>query len=177
MTLLDRFSSVMNQDVFPDWCCRVVIESCLVLQKGKSLNIKCMYHNFISLVVFGFPSNIDTRLRVESLWIICFDLIDWNANKLSWLILQIRIKSRPWELRKCVNCNLSTRIRTLYLDIDLWWSPRILYHACDSNMPKFCSCGSRLRRERRRRSRRCMHFELLVKENLEKQATNSSEFI
>ncbi len=80
MTLLGRLPSAMDQDVFPDWRCRVVVEAHLVPQKKEPLDMGCMYHNFISLAVFGLPSNIDTRLRVEPLWIARFNLIGWDTN-------------------------------------------------------------------------------------------------
>lgn len=79
MTPLSRLQSVIDQDVFPDWCRRVVVNAFLVPQKEEQLNIGCMYHNFISLAVFGLPSNIDFRLRVEPAR---FDLIGWDANEL-----------------------------------------------------------------------------------------------
>lgn len=57
------------------------------ISKKKLLNIKCMYHNFINLVVFNFFNNIDFWFRVKSLETTRFDLINWDASKLSWLIV------------------------------------------------------------------------------------------
>lgn len=72
----------MDQDVFPDWCRRVVVQVHLVLEKEEPLDIGCIYHNFISLSVFGLPSNIDSRLRVEPLGTARFNLVGWDANEL-----------------------------------------------------------------------------------------------
>ena len=72
----------MDQDVFPGWCCRIVVKAYLVPQKEEPLDIGCTYHNFISLTVFGLSSNIDFRLRVKPIGTARFDLIGWDANEL-----------------------------------------------------------------------------------------------
>ena len=71
----------MDQDVFPNWCRRVVVKACPISQKEEPIDIGYMYHNFISVAVFRLPNNIDIRLRVEPLRTARFDLIGWDANE------------------------------------------------------------------------------------------------
>ena len=151
-TSFNHLLNVMNQDVFSDWCRQIIIKVYLVFQKEKSLNIECTYYNFINLVIFDLFSNIDFRFWFESIETARFDLIDWNANEFLWLIIQIQIRNRLWKLRKCKSCDLLTKIKTFYIDINWWWNFRIFYNACDLNMSEFWSCDFRFRREKKRRS-------------------------
>ena len=81
MTPLSRLPSAIDQDIFPNWCRRVVVKVYLIFQKEEPLDIGYIYHNFISLTVFGLPYNINSRLRVKPLGTARFHLIDWDANE------------------------------------------------------------------------------------------------
>lgn len=128
MTPFSHLQSAIELNIFRCWCCWVVIEVLLKLKEAKPLDIGRMDHKFIRLVVFVLPSNIDLRLRVDPFGISRFDFMRWDANEIPRPIAWVWIRRRPWKLEHTwavIACAISG---SCYLDIRLWWSPRILYH-------------------------------------------------